>query len=131
MLKVFSIQSRKIKKHHDTLRKIFFCLCWTIFLHSITLLSFLLSSSSFEAIQKKHFSCRVITHALSSWWLARLQGPVAVSATTFASLREHLGIRVVTSSESLKNMLEKATLNFKGLLFSLFLKRGSKGFLHE
>ena len=41
-----------------------FCLCWTIFLHSITLLSFLLSSSSFEAIQKKHFSCRVITHTL-------------------------------------------------------------------
>ena len=36
---------------------------------------------------------------------------------------EHLGIRVVTSSESLKNMLEKATLNFKGA-FVLKAKHG-------
>ena len=60
------IFSKNILKSFMTKIWQIFCLCWTIFLHSITLLSFLLSSSSFEAIQKKHFSCRVITHAQNS-----------------------------------------------------------------
>lgn len=163
-----------------------FCLCWTIFLHSITLLSFLLSSSSFEAIQKKHFSCRVITHTLRTprhaackavakaqwqfcycYYFRKVAREVhrvwksikksrfynivgeanyvylqsfkvsckstGVILTGFGAkfkhfqtpcfVGEHLGIRVVTSSESLKNMLEKATLNFKGA-FVLKAKHG-------